>query len=99
VVSAELACAFAKIGEIATVSIRQKASIHRVSLFWKRFIFPREIKGHQAPFLRINSFAVPAKTKAMLNCHSMITPEGTVVNQNVVNQNDEAPARSPGQYS
>jgi hypothetical protein len=35
------------------VSIRQKASIHSVSLFWKRFIFPREIKRHQAPSLRI----------------------------------------------
>jgi hypothetical protein len=31
----------AKAGEIATASIRQKASIHRVTLFWKRFIFTR----------------------------------------------------------
>jgi len=30
-----LACAFVKAGEMATVSIRQKASIHRVSLLWE----------------------------------------------------------------
>jgi hypothetical protein len=35
----ELACAFAKAGEMATVSIKQKASIHRVSLIWECFIF------------------------------------------------------------
>jgi len=34
----------------------------------------------------------------MLKFPSMITPEGTVVNQNVVNQNYVALARSPGQY-
>jgi hypothetical protein len=40
-VSVELACPLAKAGEIATASIRQKASIHRVTLFWKRFICTR----------------------------------------------------------
>jgi hypothetical protein len=83
---------------MATVNIRQKASIPSVILFWKRFIVPRETERHQAPFLRLNSFDVPATTKAMLKFPSMITPEGTVVNQNVVNQNYGAPARSPGQY-
>jgi len=34
-VPVELACAFAKEGEMATVSIRQKASIHRANFFWE----------------------------------------------------------------
>jgi hypothetical protein len=93
-VSLALACAFAKAGEMATVSIRQEASIHRVSLFWKRFIFPREIKSHQAPFLRINTFDSPEKTKAMLERPSMITPGGAGVNQNY----EGPPAGSPGKY-
>lgn len=39
--SVELACAFAKAGEITTVSIRQKQHIQRITLLWERFIFPR----------------------------------------------------------
>jgi hypothetical protein len=39
--SVELACAFAKAGEITTVSIRQKQHIQRITLRWERFIFPR----------------------------------------------------------
>jgi hypothetical protein len=34
-VSVEPACAFAKAGEMPIVIIKQKASIHRVSLFWE----------------------------------------------------------------
>lgn len=39
--SVEPACAFAKAGEITTVSIRQKQHIQRITLLWERFIFPR----------------------------------------------------------
>jgi hypothetical protein len=51
--SVELACALAKAGEITIVSIRQKQHIHRITLLWERFIFPRRrFKRRKAPFLR-----------------------------------------------
>jgi hypothetical protein len=75
----ELACAFAKAGEMTTESIRQKQDIQRISLFWERFIFPRRIKRHQAPFLRSIALRSGEKTGAP-KCPSMITPKRPTVN-------------------